>query len=60
MHAYTAEGNEASALQLYRALERRLEQELQVSPSPATAELARELRAPTVIDRERVVRPVIV
>lgn len=60
MHAYTAEGNEASALQLYRALERRLEQELQVSPSPATAELARELRAPTGIDRERVVRPVIV
>ena len=58
MHAYTAEGNEACALQLYRALESRLERELQVSPSPATADLARELQGPTRLDTAPVVRPV--
>jgi DNA-binding SARP family transcriptional activator len=58
MHAYTAEGNEACALQLYRALESRLERELQVSPSPATAGLARELRGLTALDAAPVVRPV--
>ena len=58
MHAYTAEGNEASALQLYRALEGRLERELQVSPSPTTAELARELQGLARLDAAPVVRPV--
>lgn len=44
MRAYIAEGNRASALQQFRALERRLDSELQVGPSVATIDLALELR----------------
>jgi len=46
MRAHIAEGNRARALQLFRTLERQLEQELQVSPSQETVDLARELRGP--------------
>jgi DNA-binding SARP family transcriptional activator len=58
MGAYTAEGNEACALQLYRALESRLDRELQVAPSPATADLARRLRGLTGLEATPLVRPV--
>jgi DNA-binding SARP family transcriptional activator len=56
MHTYIAEGNEARALQLFRALEHRLEEELQVSPSPATADLARQLQGPQALEVQ-VMRP---
>jgi DNA-binding SARP family transcriptional activator len=58
MEAYTAEGNEACALQLYRALESRLDRELQVAPSPATADLARKLLGLTGLEAAPFVRPV--
>jgi DNA-binding SARP family transcriptional activator len=58
MEAYTAEGNEACALQLYRALESRLDRELQVAPSPATADLARKLLGLTGLEAAPLVRPV--
>lgn len=46
MRAHIAEGNRARAVQQFRLLERQLELELQVSPSPATIDLARELLGP--------------
>ncbi len=43
MRAHVAEGNRARALAEFRSLERLLEQELHVQPSPATIDLVREL-----------------
>jgi DNA-binding SARP family transcriptional activator len=43
MRAHIAEGNPARALQVFLLLEHQLDLELQVSPSPATVDLAHEL-----------------
>jgi DNA-binding SARP family transcriptional activator len=43
MRAHVAEGNRARAVQTFRQLERELDLELQVAPSQATIDLAREL-----------------
>jgi len=43
MRAHVAEGNRARALQTFRQLERELDLELQVAPSQATIDLAREI-----------------
>jgi DNA-binding SARP family transcriptional activator len=50
MRAHVAEGNRARGLQLFRRLERQLDLELQVPPSPATIDLARELLRADAVD----------
>jgi DNA-binding SARP family transcriptional activator len=44
MRAHIVEGNRACALQLFRTLEHKLDQELQVRPTEETIRLARELQ----------------
>ena len=46
MRAHIAEGNRARAVQQFRSLEHQLDLELQVPPSQATIDLARELVGP--------------
>jgi DNA-binding SARP family transcriptional activator len=50
MRAHAAEGNRARALQIFRTLERQLDEELQVAPSHETVELVRELRGPARLE----------